>query len=394
MKVKTNLFASRTNWELTRNRLAACLDALREAGADILDLTESNPTRCGFKCFTRELLAELANPKNLNYEPSPKGLLEAREAVKNYYREKGILVSAEQIFLTASTSEAYSALFRLLANPGERILVPQPSYPLFNFLADLNDITLDPYFLRYDEVWRIDTDHLARSCISETRAIILVHPNHPTGSFVKRSEFLELVKLAKQMPLAVISDEVFSDYDLGGGSGRMISAAETNEILTFTLGGISKALGLPQMKLGWIIVNGPEAFMEEAGKRLEVILDTYLSVSTPIQTALPSWFLLRSEIQQEIKTRIKENHNFLRKQLGVSPPASLLHTEGGWYAVLKLPKTKSEEEWALEFLAKDRVLVHPGYFFDFQEEAYVVLSLIPPLKIFQEGIKRILQRSA
>ncbi len=386
------MLAARTNWKFHPNQLTLRLKALRESGVQVLDLSESNPTRCQFEYLNTALLSPLANPKNLSYEPNPKGTLEARRAIQNYYREKNIWVDSEQIFLTAGTSEAYSLLFRLFVNPGERVLIPHPSYPLFNFLADLNDAQLDFYRLAYDNGWHINLESLKNACDSKTKAIVLVHPNNPTGSFVKRKELGEIVKLAQEKSMILISDEVFLDYSFLEDSKRAPSFAANQDVPTFTLGGISKALGLPQMKLGWIIATGPRELVRSSCERLEVVLDTYLSVNTPVQNALPSWFSVKQRIQNEITNRVQKNRVFLAQHLSSLHPASCLQTEGGWYATLRIPKIQSEEEWALEFLEKDHVYLHPGYFFDFEEEAYTVISLLPSFKIFNEAISRILAR--
>ena len=387
------MLTSRTNWKLTPNQLTLRLKTLQKAGVRILDLSESNPTRCQFEYLKGELLSSLSDPQNILYEPNSKGMLEARRAVQNDYQKKGVLIDPEHIFLTASTSEAYSFLFRLLVNPGERVLVPRPSYPLFDFLADLNDVRLDSYSLRYNgSGWNLDMANLTHALQIETKAIILVHPNNPTGSFINRRELDEIIKLAQTRSLALISDEVFSDYSFSDDPERIPSLAETQEVSTFTLGGISKALGLPQMKLSWITATGPEKMLEPLLERLEMILDTYLSVSTPIQRSLPIWLQSKALIQNEIKTRIQKNRAFLLNALSHSQPANYLHADGGWYAILQIPKTKSEEEWVLEFLEKQHVYLQPGYFFDFEEEAYIVLSLLVLPNIFEEGVLRILKR--
>ncbi len=387
------ILANRTDWKFKPNQLALRLKTLRESGVEILDLSESNPTRCKFQYLNDQLLSSLAQPENLSYEPSSKGILTTRRAVQNYYREKNVSVDPEQIFLTASTSEAYSFLFRLLTSPGERILIPRPSYPLFDFLADLNDVQLDPYYLKYSERgWQIDMESLIRHTHPGTKAIILVHPNNPTGSFLKSEELNEIRKFAQEKSLALISDEVFSDYAFLNDPNCSSSLATNQEVLTFTLSGISKVLGLPQMKLGWIVATGPKEILKPCIERLEFILDTYLSVNTPVQHALSFWFSLKNSIQNEIAGRIQKNRIFLLDQIGTSHPASCLKTEGGWYAIVRIPTVLSEEEWVLEFLEKDHVYLHPGYFFDFEEEAYVVLSLLPHPETFKEGVSRILAR--
>lgn len=387
----SNMFSARTNWRLTPNRIARGLEEMKKSGTRILDLTESNPTRAGFRYLEPSLLTPFKNPKNLRYAPSPEGLLKSRLAICRYYREKGISVQPEQMILTSGTSEAYSWIFRLLADPDERILIPQPSYPLFSFLADLNDLKTDFYTLRYDGGWEIAIESLKTACSAKTKALVLVHPNNPTGSFVKKGEFSEIIRIAGENSMALISDEVFSDYAFSPDPNRIRSFAECSDVLTFTLGGISKLFGLPQMKLSWIVVSGPKRLIHDTLARLHIIADTYLSVGTPVQEALNDWMKKRKKIREEILTRARENHVWLSEKTG-GRAADLLHAEGGWYGILKLPRIKSEEEWVLEFLEQDRVLVQPGYFFDFKEEAHVVLSLLPPPHLFQTGVTRILNR--
>ena len=388
------MFSKRTNWNFSENKLSLLLKSLKQKGESVIDLSQSNPTQCNFKYLTElDLLTPLARLANLDYQPSPNGKKEARQAIQTYYRQKGIHVDPERIFLTASTSEAYTHIFRLLTNPQDRILIPRPSYPLFHFIADLNDVALDPYSLRYEQnQWRLPINELTSSLHSNTKAVIVVHPNNPTGSFLKISEAAELIQVAKSKSLALISDEVFSDYGFENDSQRKSSFADTKEVLTFTLGGISKSLGLPQMKLSWIIVSGPEKVASEALERLEIIADTYLSVNTPAQEALTDWFGLQKQIQKEIKDRIHQNKTWLEQKIQGQSRIVYLKSEGGWYGILKLPNSKTEEEWILEFLEKDHVLVHPGYFFDFEEETYIVLSLLPECTQFQDGVNRILSR--
>jgi len=380
------MFSKRTHWHFRLNRLTQALHKIRASGHEVLDLTESNPTRCLFQ-YPSEIVSALNNSQNLNYAPSPKGILRAREAVVAYYSEKGISLDPEQIFLTASTSEAYSFLFRLLLNPKEHLLIPRPSYPLFEYLSGLNDVVCDAYPLVYDEEWRIDLEGI-KEIHPKTRAIVLVHPNNPTGSFVKREERTFLAQLAAENQLSFICDEVFLDYAYQKKESPVSTFAGENTVLTFTLSGISKMLGLPQMKLAWIVVNGPKELRDPAIERLEIIADTYLSVNTPSQEALSRWFSFRPVLQKQIQNRSRSNRNFLVEQCHKSP-CELLHAEGGWYAILRLPETKSEEEWVLELLAKKLVLVHPGYFYDFNEGPRIVMSLLPPTDRFKEGVDSI-----
>lgn len=380
------MFSRRTAWPLEANTITATLTKLRGDGAEIIDLTESNPTRCGFAYPTQALLNPLAAAGGLVYDPQPLGNLKAREAVARYYQEKDFSVPAPQICLTASTSEGYSYLFRLLADPGERILFPRPSYPLFHFLGDLNDIQLDFYPLRYEgHAWRIDFEALEALIQSDTKAIVLVNPNNPTGSFIKEKEMQTLNAVCRKHHLALIADEVFGDFVLGE-KARPVSLAENAQVLTFTLGGLSKTLGLPQMKLAWLTVSGPDETVKAALERLEMIADTYLSVNIPVQNALGTWLPLRAKIQSLILERIRRNWKFLKDTC----PHQIFDAEGGWYAVLRIPPTFSEEEWVLKFLKEARVFVHPGYFFDFEEEGFAVVSLLPPEEAFQEGVRRLL----
>ena len=387
------MFSKRTDWKIKPNRLSLELENLNKKGAPLLDLTESNPTRCGFEFYKHLPLECLANPENKNYRPAPQGLKKTREAVAAYYKEKGAEISADQIILTASTSEAYAFLFRLLANPGDTVLVPAPSYPLFDFLADMNDVTLEPYHLSYDRGWHMPFENSAYDAAADAKALITVHPNNPTGSFLKRDELRALNQWACRQNAALISDEVFLDYGFEPSPDRVSTLAANSACLSFALGGLSKSLGLPQMKLGWIAVNGPEALLKTALERLEIIADTFLSVNTPAQNAAAEWLALRGQIQQEIMARLRKNKTFLAAQIKEAPACEMLAQEGGWYSILKIPRTQTEEEWALGLLKNDGVYVHPGYFFNFEKEAFLVLSLLADEKVFQEGVKRILART-
>ena len=390
------MFASRTDWPLTPNRLSQLVEERRRQGLPLLDLTESNPTRCGFDFDAGKLLGALADPRSLAYEPDPRGLLSARLAVASYYTERGVRLSPEQIFLTTSTSEAYAYVFRLLANPGDAILVPRPSYPLFDFLAGLNDLELTPYPLAYHDGWRIDVDALATNLGSgsqRARALIVVHPNNPTGSFVRREELEYLLECCNQHAVALVADEVFADYAFASDEGRVVvSHAGVSEALTFTLSGLSKISALPQMKLAWVVVNGPPDVLREALARLEVIADTYLSVSAPLAHALPAMLETRRSLQPQILERVRTNLRWLDAHLSPDSTVSRLRAEGGWYAILKLPAIRSDEDWAVELLIQDGVFVHPGHFYDLPMEGHLVVSLLPPTEIFQEGIRRVLAR--
>ncbi len=386
------MFSSRTNWPLTPNRLSELLRERRARGLPILDLTESNPTRCGFAREGEEILAPLHNPRSLTYEPDPRGLRTAREAVAQYYSERGVELDPDQIFLTSSTSEAYSFVFRLLANPGDKILAPQPSYPLFDFLGGLNDVEVLPYPLFYDDGWQVDLEALASRWESRSRAVLVVHPTNPTGSYVQKRERGRMIEICRQNRSAIIADEVFADYGFGADAERVVTHAQDSEALTFTLSGLSKISALPQMKLGWIVVNGPERLRNEAQARLEVIADTFLSVSAPVALATPLWLAGRRAIQAQILGRVQANLRRLDELLAPGLPVSRLKVEGGWYAILRVPSTRSDEDWAAEFLTQDGVSVHPGHFYDFPSEGYLILSLLPAREVFENALGKVISR--
>jgi alanine-synthesizing transaminase len=302
-------------------------------------------------------------------------------------------VNPERVLLTASTSEAYSLVFKLLANPGDEVLVPAPSYPLFDFLAALDSVRVVQYPLVYHGSWNIDFDALSRSITPRSRAIVLVNPNNPTGSFLKQSELAPLLALCREHNLAIISDEVFADYLLDEQAPLVRSLTGTNDVLTFCLSGLSKVAGLPQLKLGWIVTGGPSADREQAFERLELIADTYLSVGAPVQWAAPALLGLRGELQRQILSRVRANRAFLAGQIGPASPWKLLATEGGWYAILEAPRIQSEEQWVVSLLAEDDVVVQPGFFFDFEREAFLVISLLTQEDVFGEGVRRILARA-
>ncbi len=381
------------NWDLAPNRLSQVLNEKRAAGAPILDLTESNPTAAGFAYPSDAILSALADPRSLRYEPAAAGMPAARAAVSDYYLASlAADVSPDRILLTASTSEAYAFVFKLLADPGDEVLVPSPSYPLFDYLAALDAVRVVQYPLVYQGSWSIDFDALTRSITSRSRAIVLVNPNNPTGSFLKRFELGALLALCRKHSLALISDEVFTDYAFHDDPRLVRSLTGIDEVLTFCLSGLSKVAALPQLKLGWIVTNGPPGDREQAFERLELIADTYLSVSAPVQWAAPALLGLRDPLQRQILGRAIANQSFLANQIGPTSPWNLLATEGGWYAILEAPRIQSEEEWVLNLLTEDGVLVQPGFFFDFEREAFLVISLLTPEDVFREGIRRILAR--
>ena len=381
----TRVFSSRLQWDSQPNPLSLFLAEKRRSGAAILDLTESNPTHAGLDYPGGELLAALADPRALLYNPDPRGLLAAREAVAEYYAQRGVDVPASRILLTASTSEAYSYLFKLLADPGDEILVPRPSYPLFDYLAAMESVRVRQYPLRYNGVWHIDFDALANAITPRTRAIVVVNPNNPTGSYLKRTEWERL----QTFGLPILSDEVFSDFAFASDPTRVATLTGASDALTFSMSGLSKIAGLPQMKLGWIVAGGPDHTAALEG--LEWIADTFLSVATPVQWALPRILAASATVQEQIRRRTRTNLEHLRERASSARSSCrCLHVEGGWYAILEMPRIRTEEQWALHLLADRDVLVQPGYFYDFEEEAFLVLSLLTPPAAFAEGLSRIL----
>jgi alanine-synthesizing transaminase len=394
------MFASRTDWRLQPNRLSQAIAERRGRGLEILDLSESNPTRCGFEYDSEKILGALADPRSLTYSPDPRGLLVARQAVAAYYAERGARISPEQIFLTTSTSEAYSYAFRLLADPGDAVLIPAPSYPLFDYLGRLNDLEMIHYSLDYADGWQIDFETLPGRATSRARAVLVVHPNNPTGSFVRRRELDALSQFCAGRNLALIADEVFADFGFVADDSpddsvsRVVTHAAESRALTFTLSGLSKISALPQMKLAWLVANGPEPLLHNALARLEIIADTYLSVSAPLACALPKLLATRSSIQPQILARVKTNLAKLDEHLSKGSAVSRLHVEGGWYAILRLPRTRSDEDWAVRLVGEDGVLAHPGHFFDFAADGFLVISLLPRAEVFEDGVARILARVA
>lgn len=400
------MFSKRTSWDLTPNAFTRALEAHRRAGRRLLDLTASNPTAVGLHFDAQTILPALSDANALSYHPHPKGLLCARRAVADYY--KGVapasspagpapVVDPEQIILTVSTSEAYSFVFRLLCDPGDEVLVPTPSYPLFAFLADLHDVKLVPYSLFYDQGWEIDFQSLKSALTSRTRAVILVNPNNPTGSYVKDNERAQLNAVCNEHELALIVDEVFHDYRLSGEMKRNgkrekgnASFAFNHDALTFTLSGVSKISGLPQMKLAWVVTSGPARFTSRALSRLEVVADTYLSMNAPIQHAAPALLGEGASICGQLLTRISGNLAELDRQLAAQGLCSRLVIEGGWYAILRVPAIRSDEELAVALLDREDVLVQPGYFYDFPQDGYLVISLITPESEFANGLRRLL----
>ena len=383
------MFSERTNWKLSPNKYTRALEGKRSRGEHFFDLTISNPTQCGLHYDEKAILSAFQNAKSLSYEPQAKGLLPAREEVARYYREDhGVTVDPESVLLTTGTSEAYSYVFRLLCNPHDEILVPKPSYPLFDFLGGLQDVALIPYSLAYAHGWFIDFHSVFRALTPRTRAILLVHPNNPTGSYVQPEEMQRLNELCRERNLALIVDEVFLDYTL---AGRRDTFAANGDSLTFTLSGLSKIAALPQMKVAWVVTTGPSALVCAALDRLEVIADTYLSLSSTAQWACPALLEQRRTLQPQLIERIRGNWSRLKSQVNGKTFCRLLETNGGWYAVLQIPGDRSDEELAIGLLQMAHVLVHPGHFYDFPSDGYLVVSLITPEDDFQMGISCLLQ---
>jgi alanine-synthesizing transaminase len=375
------MFSSRSSFDLSQNSLSIALARARACAGPLLDLTESNPTSAGIPYDRDALLGALATS-------APFGIPHAREAVARDLSAHGPPVDAARVVLTASTSEGFAFLFKLLADPGDEVLVPAPSYPLLEHLARLEAVRAVPYRLAYDGAWHLDLDAARAARSPRTRAIVVVSPNNPTGSYLKRDELDALASLN----LPIVSDEVFARFPLRGGGRRAASAMEPNSApLAFSLGGLSKLAALPQMKLAWIIVGGESARVDAALARLEVIADAFLSVGTPVQHALAGILASRATAEEAIRHRTRANLAYVREAVAGSA-ATLLDVEGGWYATLRLPGTRSEERWALTLLERDGVYVHPGHFFDFGEEAYVVVSLLTPEETLREGVRRIVAR--
>jgi len=393
-----SFFARRTEWDLRTNHYTRALEAHRDAGKELLDLTASNPTTVGLRYRQEELLRALTNQEALRYEPQPKGLWRAREAIANYYADHDSAVSPDDLILTTSTSEAYSFVFRLLCDPGDTVLVPTPSYPLFDFLAGLQDVRLFSYELVYDDGWQMDFASLrngighAAAAAGRCRAALVVHPNNPTGSYLKPHELEQLNRICADAALAIIADEVFLDYS--HAAGKPLTCSNNCGALTFTLSGLSKISALPQMKAAWIVVSGPQKLKQAALARLEMIADTYLSMNAPVQLALPMMLEERHSIQEQLLARARENLAELDSQLSRQQLCGRLRVEGGWYAVLRVPARGSDEELTIDLLGRCGVLVQPGHFYDFAGDGYLVASLITETNLFREGLARLLRSLA
>jgi alanine-synthesizing transaminase len=380
-------FSVRTAWDLSETELTRAARARRAAGLPLIDLTASNPTRCGFSYDEAAILAPLARPESLVYDPDPRGLPKAREAVCRYYADHGVALPAKNLFLTPSTSEAYSYLFRVLCDPGEEVLIAQPSYPLFDFLAQIENVRLLPYPLFYDHGWHLEAEALRRQITPRTRAIALVHPNNPTGHFTKSAERRELEAICSEHGLALIVDEVFLDYPLVENPEPSFACGD-HPVLTFVLSGLSKIAALPQMKAAWIASFGPEPVLDQALERIEVVADTFLSMSAPVQGALSDWLQGRGTIKRQIQERLRRNLVALDRELAGSA-ISRLEVEAGWYATLRVPAIEPDEALAVRFVRDFGVEVHPGHFFGFPESGWLVVSLLPEEGDFLRGIELI-----
>ena len=382
------MFSKRSDWPAGQNLLSKALEEKKKFAQEILDLTLSNPTLCGFEYLKNPAFQNLNDAKNILYEPDPHGLLAARQAITGYYAGKNIEVLPEQIFLTSSTSEAYSFLFRLLADPQDTILAPRPGYPLFDHLSQINDLTLEQYPLSYEASWRLQEEALKPFLKSSPKALIWVNPNNPTGNYACPAEIKMLNQFSARHSCPLIADEVFLDFSWNGDEARQ-SFAGNHQTLTFTLSGISKILGLPQMKLSWIVVSGPRNQRGEAIRRLEIISDAYLSVNSLVQHALASWLDGRQAVISEILSRVGANRAKLVELAQMDSNISVLNAQGGWYAVLRLDGI-SDELFCLDLLTEKNLLVHPGYLFDFWEENYLVISLLLPQERFAAGIEKLI----
>jgi aspartate/methionine/tyrosine aminotransferase len=384
------VFSSRLPDNVATNRLTETVRARRARGQPVIDLTESNPTAAGFD-YPADLLAPLADARGLRYAPSPLGLIDARRAVAADYARQGLAVPAERIALTASTSDGYSLLFKLLADAGDDVLVPRPSYPLFDHLTRLDLVAPRCYDLDVHGAWAIDFVSVEQALTARTRAVLVVSPNNPTGSFVSAAELDRLAAICAPRGIAMIADEVFADYELEpGAAARAGRGVSRRDVLTFSLGGLSKSIGLPQVKLGWIAVGGPDRVAADALERLELICDTYLAVSTPVQLAAGELLARGGAIRSQISTRIRANYRTLQRMIADAPSCRLLPAAGGWYAVMQVPSLESEEDLVVRLLT-DGVLTHPGYFFDFPRESYLIVSLLPPEEPFADGVSRVLR---
>lgn len=386
------MLSSRLPADLAPNRLTEAVARRRARGGDLLDLTASNPTRAGL-VYPPDLLAPLADTAGLSYDPQAFGLDSAREAVVADYARRGVATSVERVCLTASTSEAYSWLFKLLCDPGDRVLVPRPSYPLFEHLTALECVEASPYELDVHGHWRIDVDALARQIDERTKAVLVVSPNNPTGSVIDRAELDALAGVCAETGLVLIGDEVFADYRLDGQAAAP-SVIQQDRAAAVSLGGLSKSVGLPQVKVAWMAVGGPPPLAARMMAGLELVADTFLSVSTPAQVALPRLLSAGESVREGIRARTARNLAALSAAAASAPAVTLLAPAGGWCAVLQVPSVRSEEALVLDLVEHTGVLVHPGYFFDFPRETFVIVSLLAEAPVFDAAVARVLSRVA
>jgi alanine-synthesizing transaminase len=387
------VFSNRLPSDLGANRLARAIAEVHAAGRSYIDLTESNPTRADFD-YPAGILAPMGDARALTYRPAPLGLDETRRAIAGDYQRQGLDIPADRLVVTASTSEAYSLLFKLLIDANGEVLVPRPSYPLFDHLTRLDVVGMRPYDLEYHERWTIDVDGLERAITPKTKIVLLVSPNNPTGSFVTPSELERIDAVCAARDIAVVVDAVFAEYVFSVEKAHRARGLVRSRSLSFTLGGLSKSVGLPQIKLGWIAVSGPDTTVAEALRRLELICDTYLSVSTPAQLAAGDLLEQGAIVREQILTRVRTNYRRLAEAAGAVPSCRVLNSDAGWYGVLQVPTFEPEEDLVVHLLEQQGVLVHPGYFFDFDRESFLILSLLPPPHIFQEGLTRVLRHFA
>ena len=370
------------------NQLTQLRKQLEDDGVDVIDLAESNPTRVGFD-YSPELLKDFSDPRNLDYTPSAVGLMAARTAVAEYLSRDDRRVDPERVVLTATTSEAYSSLFKLLCNPGDRVLVPEPSYPLLEHLARLDGVEPVPYRLVFHGRWEIDPGSLSVAAENDVRAVIAVSPNNPTGSYLSPADHKALLQVCRRHRCALIVDEVFSGYPINMAVPVTSVLDNSSDVLTFCLGGLSKAVGLPQVKLSWFVVDGVGNDVESALRAVGFVTDTYLSVSTPVQLATPDLLVSGQALTGQIRQRASGNFRRLERLAKRFSSVSVFPVEGGWYAVVQVPALYSEEQLALRLLKEAYVHVHPGYFFDFSNGVFLVVSLLPPTDRFSCAMEKV-----
>ena len=383
------MFSSRVPGDLGPNSVAAAVERMRLSGGGFDDLTVSNPTEAGIE-YPDDLLASLTDQRALRYEPQPFGLISAREAVAQEYVRRGVKIPPSHIVLTASSSESYAWLFKLLCDPGESVLVPTPSYPLFEHLTRLENVHALPYRTEYHGTWTIDVEDLRYAIDETTRAILVVSPNNPTGGWLKRDELAAIVELCAAHHLVLIGDEVFADYPIDPAPGAIRTVVDQEDVLTVSLGGLSKAVGLPQLKLGWMALRGPTSCLRPALMRLEIVADTYLSVGSAVQVAAPVLLEKGQAVRRQILHRVVANYRTLEQAVGARSSCQVLRAEGGWSAVIRIPHTMPEDECVIRLLERDHVLVHPGYFFDFPRDGYLVVSLLVRPDVFHAAVDRLL----